>query len=238
MNFDLFNNDCLDVMPSIPSNSVDMILTDLPYGMTNNLWDKVIPMELLWENFNRILKINGACVLFGMQPFTSLLVNSNKNFKYNWIWIKNNVTGFLNAKKQPLRNIEDICVFYQKQCTYNPQMTLGNPYKNKKGIKLNNSSNYRILNRIVDNPNSGARYPTQILNFSQERGLHPTQKPVPLCEYLIKTYTNENDIVLDCCMGVGTVGVACKNTNRNFIGIELDKDYFLKAKQRIDEVRG
>ena len=191
----------------------------------------------MWLRLNKLIKPNGAIVLFGSEPFSSALRMSNiKNYKYCWIWEKPNGTGYLNAKKQPLRAYEDICVFYKKQCTYNPQMEEGKPYKWNSTRGQSSSYNEHSKNDLIDN--EGTRYPKNILKIKQERGLHPTQKPVALMEYLIKTYTNENELVLDFTMGSGSTGVACKNTNRNFIGIELDDKYFEIAKDRINNIKG
>jgi len=232
----LIHGDWLIEMQHIPDCSVDMILSDLPYGTTQCKWDSVIPFDVLWLQYERVIKENGAIVLFGAEPFSSHLRLSNiKLFKYDWIWDKVKGTGFLNAKKQPMRGHEIISVFYKKQCTYNPQKTLG--HKNKKSFraahlqtdaygKMNNDNLYE----------STERYPRSIQEFStdtQKSCLHPTQKPLALMEYLIKTYTNERETVLDSCMGSGTTGVACKNLNREFIGIEKDEKYFLIAQDRI-----
>lgn len=235
----LMQGDCLDRMKEIPSGSVDMILCDLPFATTQNSWDCLIPFEELWDQYNRIAKYNAAFVLFGAQPFTSLLVCSNiENFKYDWTWNKPKGTGHLNAKKQPMRDKEDIVVFYRKQCTYNPQMSEGTPYKNKAGkdhnAKTSMTGSYGEYTNFR-NDNDGKRYPKQVLKFGVvERGtVHPTQKPVDLCEYLVKTYTNEGETVLDNCFGSGTTGVACVNTGRKFIGIEMNEGYFNVAKERI-----
>lgn len=227
----LWQGDCLELMKQIPDKSVDMVLCDLPYGVTHNEWDKKIPFDRLWEQYNRVVKDNGAVVLNCQQPFTSELIMSNKaNFKYCWTWYKRMCTGFLNSRKQPLRNCEDIAVFYRKQCTYNPLMRKGKlKVKNTGGA----SSNY---NYCISQPHcSDEYYPTTLLEVPMLRFKdgHPTQKPVALYEYLIKTYTNESETVLDNCMGLGTVGVACVNTNRNFIGIELDQEYYNVAEKRI-----
>lgn len=230
---DLYNGDCLEIMKDISDKSVDMILCDLPYGTTQNKWDNIIPFEPLWEQYNRIIKDNGAVVLFSQMPFTTELVHSNiKNFKYMWIWYKHYCRGFLNAKKQPLRTTENICVFYKKQCTYNPKMRIGE-YRSK-GNSCKQRGCYGKYKAIKTVNNE--YYPTDILDFvgvPNSELDHPTQKPVELLKYLIETYTNENETVLDNCMGSGSTGVACVNTNRDFIGIELDKDYFNIAKQRI-----
>lgn len=209
-----------------------MILSDLPYGTTRNKWDKVLPLEKLWMEYERIIKDNGAIVLFSQTPFDKILGMSNlKLLKYEWIWMKKQGSGHLNAKKMPLKRHENILVFYKKPPPYNPQMTEGTPYRCKSGRSSNNYDKQRQVETI----NNGFRYPTSVLSFNSEKGFHPTQKPVALCEYLIRTYTNESETVLDSCMGSGTVGVACKNANRNFIGIELDESYFQIAKERINE---
>jgi DNA modification methylase len=231
----LLHGDCLIEMNKIPNHSVDMILCDLPYGTTACKWDVIIPFEPLWEHYWRVLKPNGAIVLFGNQPFTSLLITSQLNkFKYNWTWEKTAVTGFLNAKKEPLRLIEDVCVFYSALPVYNPRMLQGKPYQNKwtSGLETNGQvKNWKDNGYTLSD---GLRFPTNILVCSKDKNkLHPTQKPVALLEYLIKTYTNENETVLDNCMGSGSTGVACVNTNRNFIGIEKDDKYFEIASQRI-----
>ena len=232
----LLHGDCLELMNDIPDKSVDMILCDLPYGVTQCKWDAIIPFDKLWEQYNRIIKDNGAVVLFGSEPFTSLLICSNlKNFKYNWIWQKNKATGFLNAKKQPLNDNETISVFYKKQCTYNPQMTVAEKTYKRGMVKRSKSDCYGEEKDFVQ-IETGLRYPKRIQYFNNNHTreqLHPTQKPVELLEYLIKTYTNEDEVVLDNCMGSGSTGVACINTNRRFIGIELEEKYFEIAKNRI-----
>ena len=240
---DLRLGNCLEVMKTIPSGSIDAIITDPPYGTTACKWDSVINFELMWEQLNRIIKPNGAIVLFGSQPFTSALIMSNiKNYKYDWIWEKNRPSGHLNAKKAPLKNHEIISVFYNNPCTYNPIKTKAlehlidkrktiNNGKIKKGSYLNSSKGFEDV-RVKDN---GLRYPKTIQKFNAERGLHPTQKPISLMEYLIKTYTNENETVLDFTMGSGSTMVACQNLNRNGIGIEMDKGYFEIASKRIEE---
>ena len=233
---DLYNGDCLEIMKNISDKSVDMILCDLPYGTTACKWDTVIPFKPLWEQYNRIIKDNGAIVLFGSEPFSSALRMSNiKNFKYDWIWDKvNRYTGYGSCKYAPLKRYEIVSVFYKSKPTYNPQMMQGKPYK-KTG---DYSSKIYGTDKVKKHgKNNGERYPFNILQYKgddKKNGfLHPTQKPIALLEYLIKTYTNEVDVVLDNCMGSGSTGVACVNTNRDFIGIELDKDYFNIAKQRI-----
>lgn len=235
----LKQGDCLEIMKDIPDNYVDMILCDLPYGTTACKWDAVIPFEPLWEQYGRIAKPNAAIVLTASQPFTSALVMSKpKWFRYQWVWKKQKATGFLDVKKRPMKEHEDIVVFYSKQATYNPQMILGEPYD--KGYRRTNADKsqaevYGTFKgaRIVNE--SGERWPRTILEFKTEHGLHPTQKPVALFDYLIRTYTNEGDIVLDNCMGSGTTGVACVRTNRRFLGIEKDPKYFEIATKRIEE---
>jgi site-specific DNA-methyltransferase (adenine-specific) len=236
MSSNLMQGDCLELMKLIPDNSIDAIITDPPYGTTACKWDSVIPFEPMWEQLKRIIKPNGAIVLFGSQPFTSALIMSNpKMFKYCWYWDKGQGTGFLNSKKQPLKSIEDIVVFYKEQSNYNPQMRLGfKPYTCKQGATK--TQNYGKQTGAIT-VSDGSRYPLNILEFIRDKEkTHPTQKPVALLEYLIKTYTNEGETVLDNCMGSGTTGVACKNLNRNFIGIELDNDYFEIAKNRINGI--
>ncbi len=229
---DLHNGDCLEVMDKLIANGVkvDAIITDPPYGTTACKWDSVIPFDAMWRQLNRIIKPNGAIVLFGSEPFSSALRMSNiKNYKHDWYWLKNRATGVLNAKKQPLRNIEEICVFNVKK--YKPQglIEINLPSRNSKkdydnyGKGTSNKYTQKYTN-----------YPKQLLQFdSVQRTTHPTQKPVALMEYLIKTYTNENNTVLDFTMGSGTTGVACKNLNRKFIGIESDDKYFEIAKKRL-----
>lgn len=235
-NYELWQGDCLKLMDNIPDKSVDMILTDLPYGTTQCKWDTVIPFVQLWKQYNRVIKDNGAIVLFGTEPFSSHLRLSNlKKYKYDWIWDKVKGTGFLNAKKQPMRNHELISVFYKKQCTYNPQKTLGHVKKKSYKRKELQTDVYGEMKNDCTYE-STERYPRSIQVFStdtQNSSLHPTQKPVALCEYMIKTYTNSGDTVLDSCMGSGTTGVAAKNLGRKFIGIELDEKYFEIAKNRI-----
>lgn len=233
--FHLYRGDCLDVMGDVPDQSIDLILCDLPYGTTQNKWDSVIPFEPLWTHYWRVCK--GLVVLTAAQPFTSALIMSNqKDFKYCWVWDKANSTGFLNAKKQPLRQTEDIVVF-GKGKTYNPIMEIrGKPRKKGGHIKGAGTENYGDFKNVESFNN--AYYPTNLLRISnaERKGkLHPTQKPVELMEYLIKTYTNEGDTVLDNCMGSGTTGVACANTGRNFIGIEKEKEYYHTARKRIAE---
>lgn len=229
----LWQGDCLELMKNIPDKRIDMILCDLPYGTTRNKWDSIIPLEPLWEQYNRIIKDDGAICLFAQTPFDKILGASNiKMLKYEWIWQKDNGTGFLNANKMPLKIHENILVFYKKPPCYNPQMRTG--FKPYKCVQGRHSSNYGDYKQGHITESNGERYPIDIIDFKKESGLHPTQKPVALLEYLIKTYTNEGDIVLDNCMGSGSTGVAAINTVRKFVGIELDKEYFEIAKERIE----
>jgi len=237
--FDLIEGDCLEVMPTLEPGSVDMILCDLPYGTTQNKWDAVIPFAPLWGNYWRLLKPAGAVVLTAAQPFTSALVMSQpRHFRYDWVWKKPKGTGHLNAKKMPMRDKEDIAVFYREQCTYNPQFGSGEAYKNKAGKHKESglSDNYGDFGTHREG-SDGKRYPKQVLEFGVvERGtVHPTQKPVALMEYLIRTYTNEGDVVLDNTMGSGTTGVACARSGRKFIGIERDPKYFDIACDRVEK---
>jgi site-specific DNA-methyltransferase (adenine-specific) len=229
----LLQGNCLEVMKDIPDKSVDMILCDLPYGTTACKWDNVIPFDLLWEQYNRVIKDNGAMVLFSKQPFTTELIHSNlKLYKYSLVWKKDNHDNPLMAKKRFLNITEDINVFYKGQCTYNPQgiVRVNKVTKQGRGESLS-QKNARSNEYLQEYTN----YPRNILEFKRDLpNIHPTQKPVELLEYLIKTYTNEGETVLDNCMGSGSTGVACKNTNRDFIGIELDNDYFNLSKQRIE----
>lgn len=244
MNYSIRNGDCLELMREIPDGSVDMVLTDPPYGTTACKWDSVIPFEPMWEQLKRVTKPNGAIVLFGSQPFTSTLIVSNiKNFAHSWVWNKKFAGNFVQAKKQPLKDHEDVIVFGNnlKQPQYFPQMIKRDvPIKNggnkqSKAIPIrvtDNSKKFGSLKKSYDmkNPTTCG---SLIFSSREGRGLHPTQKPVPLLEYLIRTYSNEGETVLDFTMGSGTTGVAAKNLNRNFIGIELDEEYFNIAKERI-----
>jgi len=247
----IYQGDCLELMKKIEDNSIDLILCDLPYGSTQCSWDVIIPFDKLWEQYNRIIKENGAIVLTSIQPFTTLLVQSNfKDFKYCWYWDRCFKSNFLNAKKQPIRHIETICIFYDKQPNYNPQLK----DKRKDQIRWNNipskgiqpkttgklkGMRNRFDNRIIPLDKD---YPTELLIFSLSSAnkgrLHPTQKPVALFEYLIRTYTNEGDLVLDNCIGSGTTAVACINTKRNFIGMELSPEYCKIANDRLTKKTG
>ncbi|OOF47604.1 MULTISPECIES: DNA-methyltransferase [Rodentibacter] len=235
----LFEGDCLEIMRQFPDNSVDMVLCDLPYGTTQNKWDSVIDLELLWKEYNRIVKKDGAIVLTSQGIFTAKLILSNeKNFKYKLIWEKSKPTNFLNAKKQPLRKYEDICIFYRKQPTYNPQMKKGEPYN--KGVRKNQlTGSYGDFKpQLVKS--EGERYPTDVIYFktaeSEGEVLHPTQKPVELGRYLIKTYTNENDLVLDNTFGSGSFLVSAALENRRFCGIEKNKNSTLFKDKKIDYI--
>lgn len=238
---ELYNGDCLDIMDKIPNKSIDMILCDLPYGLTNNKLDIVIPFDKLWNQYDRVIKDNGCIALFSQGLFYVDLVNSNRKlFRYDLIWDKVLTSGFLNAKRMPLRQHEQIAIFYKKLPTYNPQFSIGKPLHSK-GVgykdKEPKNNNYGYFN-VTDDSRKGStdKYPTSILRFSKPHpsvAKHRTEKSIECLEYLIKTYSNENDTVLDNCMGSGTTGIACVNTNRNFIGIELDKKYFDIAESRI-----
>ena len=230
-------------MKNIPNGSIDMILCDLPYGTTKNKWDSVIPFDELWKHYNRIVKNNGVIILFAQGLFSSALIQSNtKMFRYNIIWDKRLPTGFLNANRMPLRVHEEILVFYKKLPTYHPQKSKGNK-NHKRGSKHVNPTNYNY-NQYIGKDNAEElgemKHPTSIVSFTKPHpsvAVHPTQKPVDLLEYLINTYTNEGDVVLDNCMGSGSTGVACVRTNRSFIGIELDSKYFLIARERIESAK-
>ena len=232
---DLHLGDCLDILPTLPDDSIDMVMVDLPYGTTACKWDSIIPLDFLWEQYNRICKKNAAMLFTSAQPFTTTLASSNiNNFRYEWIWEKPQGTNPMNAKVMPLKSHENILVFYRTKPTYNPQMWDSTPYS---GFSSDTSKIGEVYgnqqSKHRDNP-EGSRYPKTVLKFKQEKGLHPTQKPVGLMEYLIKTYTNEGDTVLDNTMGSGTTGVACVNCNRSFVGIEMDKKYYQISKERFN----
>lgn len=233
----LIHGDCLEVLKTLEPNSVDMVMTDLPYGTTKCKWDSVIDLSRMWEELNRVVKPDGAVVMTAQTPFDKVLGCSNlNNLKYEWIWEKGNATGFLNAKKMPLKAHENVLVFYRKLPTYNPQMSEGHERKVTRRIAVG-SECYGKGNKVTEY-DSTSRYPRSVLFFSsdkQKSSLHPTQKPVSLGEYFIKTYTNEGDVVLDICMGSGSFGVSAINTNRKFIGIEKDQDIFSVAEKRLDE---
>ena len=235
---DLYNGDCLEVMDKLISDGVVVgaIITDPPYGTTACKWDSIIPFDEMWERLNKLIKPNGAIVLFGSEPFSSALRMSNiKNYKYDWKWLKNYSVGFMNANKMPLKSYEDILVFYKKLPTYNPQgIKESNKITTRKKDK--NTTVYGNMGlKEITYKQKYTNYPKDRIITEKEKTIHPTQKPVELMEYLIKTYTNENELVLDFTMGSGTTGVACKNLNRNFIGIELNKEFFEIAKKRMEE---
>lgn len=239
--YKLIQGDCLEVMNKIPDKSIDLVLCDLPYGTTACKWDVIIPFDKLWLHYKRIIKDNGVIALFGNEPFSSKLRCSELElYKYDWYWEKERLVNIAQVKKRAGKTIETVSIFYKKQPTYNPQMTIYN------GKLRTNKVKDGKLGKLIDNTekkvmeykDNRLRYPTQLLHFKRDcltSNLHPTQKPVALLEYLIKTYSNEGDLVLDNCMGSGSTGVACLNTNRNFIGIELDEKFFEVAKKRIEE---
>lgn len=241
----LLHGDCLELMKDIPDKSIDMILCDLPYGTTSCKWDIIIPFDELWKEYERIISDIGAVVLFGTEPFSSKLRLSNMSlYKYDWKWIKSKVGNFLNCKNSPLKKYEDIIIFSKgtiangspKLMKYNPQGLIEVNKKRNNGNRNKNATIGNRPSRQGEYKQKFTNYPINILEFANEDGLHPTQKPVALLEYLIKTYTNEGETVLDNCMGSGSTGVACMNTNRNFIGIELDEKYFEIAKERINNI--
>lgn len=242
-NYEIYKGDCLEVMDKLIEQGVkvDTIITDPPYGTTACKWDSVIPFDEMWVRLNKLIKPNGAIVLFGSEPFSSRLRLSNiKCYKYDWVWNKGRGTDFLNAKRKPLSSYENISVFYKKQPTYNPQFWFSSPYDRGVVKHSNNTMEcYGKTNDIISKSEDGRRYPLNMINIKKLSGhknnFHPTQKPVELLEYLIKTYTNEGEVVLDFTMGSGSTGVACVNTNRKFIGIELDDKYFEISKSRLNE---
>jgi len=234
---ELIQGECLEKMRDIPDGSVDMVLTDPPYGTTQCKWDSIIPLEPMWEQLKRVIKPNGAIVMTASQPFTTTLIASNmKMFKYCWVWEKSRVTGVLNAKRQPLRNVEDVVVFYGKQSTYNPQGVVVCDKETSTGnTGKGNSDNYGSV-AVGKYKQTQTGYPKQVIKFgSVGKTQHPTQKPVALMEYLIKTYTNEDETVLDFTMGSFTTAIACLNTKRSFIGIEKDEHYFQVGKDRLEK---
>lgn len=237
----LYNDDCLKIMSELSDKSIDCIICDLPYSITKEKWDKKIPFDKLWTNYNRIIKDNGAIVLFGQEPFSSELRLSNiKDYKYDIYWEKERLTNIAQVKKRVGKTVETISIFYKKQCTYNPQMI------KYEGVPRSNKVKNGTLGKLVDNQtkkvleynDTGWRYPTQVWKYQRDclkSNLHPTQKPLALLENLVKTFSNEKDVILDNCMGSGTTGVACVKNNRNFIGIEIDEKYFDIAKDRIEK---
>lgn len=230
----LLQGDCLEIMPFLPAGSIDLVLTDPPYGATACKWDTVIDLDRMWAQLKRIAKARAAIVMTASQPFTTTLIASNrKMFKYCWVWKKPQGVDPFMVKIRPLNNYEDVTVFSVAEPNYYPQLEKGKPYKttrDKKGRKHALTGHQMKPTKTV---NTGSRVPTRVLEFKRETGIHPTQKPVALMEYLIKTYTNEGETVLDFTMGSGTTGVACANLGRNFVGIELDPDYFKIAQERV-----
>jgi len=236
----LYCGDCLQVMSDIPENSIDCVICDLPYGTTSCSWDVVIPFETLWKEYKRVCKQTAAILLFGQEPFSSFLRLSNiKDYRYDIYWEKERLTNITQIKNRVGKTVETISVFYEKQCIYNPQMSVHT------GTKVTNKIKDGKLGKLTDNQekpvfaynDNGLRYPTQVWRVNRDiltTNLHPTQKPLELMELLVKTFTNEGDLVLDNCMGSGTTGLACKNNNRNFIGIELNSDYYKIAYERIN----
>lgn len=233
----LYQGDCLDEMDKVADHTVDMIFTDLPYGTTKNVWDVPIPLDQLWEQYKRVLKPGGVALLFAQMPFGADLINSNRKwFRYEWIWYKTMAVGFLNANRMPLRSHENILVFYEKLPKYHPQKTQGEPYLRKRAGRR--TTNYGKFADVETSSPDGTRSPIDIISFSNANNsnkIHPTEKPVDLLEYMIRTYTDSGDTVLDSCMGSGSCGVACQYLGRNFIGIEKDPGYFEAAKKRIEE---
>lgn len=238
LDYGIYNMDCLEGMKLIDSGTVDMILTDLPYGITQCKWDNPLPLDLFWEQAKRIIKDNGAIVLTAKQPFTTDLINSNRDwYRYNLVWVKNISTGFYNANVMPLQTHEDICVFYKHAPTYNPQKVTGFERKVSKASSKRKCQSAEIYNKAIctKDYDSTERYPISLLYFESDKhktSIHPTQKPVALFEYLIKTFTNKGDLVLDCCFGSNTTGIACMHTERNYIGFEKEKKYFNAGTER------
>ena len=235
--------DCLEVLPNIQDKSIDMIFADLPFGTTHCKWDSIIPLDKLWVQYKRVIKDNGCILLFAQTPFDKILGCSNMEWlRYEWIWEKTQATGHLNSKRMPMKAHENLLVFYKNLPTYNPQKTYGHKRKVSTAYHKRNSSTGEIYGKCdnFSDYDSTERYPRSIQVFSsdkQKMNLHSTQKPISLCEYFIKTYTNEGDIVLDNCVGSGTIAVACINTNRNFIGIELLESYYNIAKNRVENLK-
>lgn len=238
----LYKGDCLEQMNNIAEKSIDLVLTDLPYGTTSCPWDEVISFEIMWNRINRVVKDNAAILLFGTEPFSSRLRLSNCDYKYDLYWVKEKPTNFLQLKKRFGKTTENICVFYKNQPTYNPQKykvdkLVSNKPKQKNNDSIVSAAGFKNIQPYKDD---GTRYPTDILRFNRVKlgaTVHPTEKPVPLLEFLIKSFSNEGDTVLDFTMGSGSTGVSCLNTNRNFIGIEKDDKYFEIAKNRIEQAQ-
>ncbi|WP_239696571.1 DNA-methyltransferase [Paenibacillus oryzisoli] len=232
---EIFQGDCLDIMKDLPDKSFDMILCDLPYGSTQNQWDSPIPLDQLWQQYERLIKDRGVIVLTAQTPFDKVLGNSNlQMLRYEWIWVKNRPTGFFNAKKMPMKTHENILIFYKNLPQYNPQKTLGHKPVNRFKKHSTDGSNYNDALMGFEGGGQTDRYPVDVLYFPRDKDrYHPTQKPVALFEYLIKTYTNEGDLVLDNCLGSGTTALAAASLNRNFTGIELDANYVQIARDRL-----
>ena len=241
MKDEILHGDCLEMLKQIPDDSIDMVLCDLPYGTTQCKWDSTIPFEPLWAEYNRVCKKNAPMVFTASQPFTSQLINSNiKNFKYTWVWEKSKATGYLNAKRMPMRAHEDVCVFYRKPPVYNPRMRQGDPYN--KGKAHRPTEVYGSQTATLVKNDTGLRYPRTVVYFktaeSEGKVHHPTQKPVELFKYLIETYSNEGDIILDSCIGVGTTALAAIQSGRHYVGIELEEKYVSITNQRIKDLKG
>lgn len=238
-NYELWQGDCLELMKQIPAGSIDMIWSDLPYQSTQNYWDYMIDLDQMWEQYHRIIKDNGCIALWGQAPFSHILAMSNlKNFRYEWVIEKTKATGHLNAKKMPMKAHENVLIFYKKLPVYNPQMTEGHEPVHSYTKHTDDGSCYGKTVSTRTGGGSTQRYPRDVLKFkwdTQKSNLHQTQKPVEACEYFIKTYTNEGDIVLDSCMGSGSTGAAALNLGRKFIGIELDEQFFKVAEERIND---
>ena len=235
----IYHGDCIGGMKILPDNSVDMVLTDPPYGTTCNKWDTVVDMDAFWKEIKRVTKKNSAILIFTQMPFTATVVMSNpKMFRYEWICEKANATGFLNARRMPMKCHENVLVFYGKLPVYHPIMEHGKPYR--RGLEDKNSSNYNAVKRFCSENTTGTRFPRDVLKVSWRsafgKTLHPTQKPVSLCEYFIKTYSNKADIILDPFIGSGTTAVAAVNTGRKYIGFEKEKEYFEIAKNRLEKL--
>ena len=235
----IYHGDCIDGMKILPDNSVDMVLTDPPYGTTCNKWDTVVDMDAFWKEIKRVTKKNSAILIFTQMPFTATVVMSNpKMFRYEWICEKANATGFLNARRMPMKCHENVLVFYGKLPVYHPIMEHGKPYR--RGLEDKNSSNYNAVKRLRSGNPTGTRFPRDVLKVSWRsafgKTLHPTQKPVSLCEYFIKTYSNKGDIILDPFIGSGTTAVAAINTERKYIGFEKDDKYFDIAQNRLEKL--
>ena len=235
------HGDCLEMMKDIPDGSVDIVLCDPPYGTIYCKWDNVISFAEMWKQYNRIVKEDGVVALFALQPFATKLIGSNlKRYRYSWYWIKNNKTGHMFAKLQPMRQVEEVCIFYKKHPTYLPQGLIELESAKVNRTRATQDSVYRVDKNDNVSVQKYTNYPSNVLQFDSDAKsgtgrLHPTQKPVDLLEYLVRTYTNPGETVLDNCMGSGSTGVACVNTGRNFIGVELDDNYFEIAEKRIGE---